>query len=43
MDEGAFHSPKVYAVKNKGKVKVKGCGWNSLVIDTPYQNKDFEL
>ena len=40
MDEGAFHSPKVYAVKNKGKVKVKGCGWNSLVIDTPYQNKD---
>ena len=39
-DEGAFHSPKVYAVKNKGKLKVKGCGWNSLVVDTPYQNKD---
>ena len=41
MDEGAFHSPKVYAIKNIWKKKIKGVQYNSVTIDTPYQNKDF--
>ena len=41
MDEGVFHSPKVYAIKNIWKKKIKGVQYNSVTIDTPYQNKDF--
>ncbi|PIA12569.1 hypothetical protein COEREDRAFT_90169 [Coemansia reversa NRRL 1564] len=39
-DEGSFYTPKVYAIKNIGKLRIKGVGFNSLVIDTEYKNAD---
>ena len=39
-DEGSFYTPKVYAIKNIGKLRIKGVGYNSLVIDTEYKNAD---
>jgi hypothetical protein len=39
-DEGSFHTPKVYAIKNIGKLRIKGVGYNSLVTDTEYSNSD---
>lgn len=39
-DEGSFHSPKVYAIKNVGKLRIKGVGYNSLVIQSHHTNKD---
>jgi hypothetical protein len=37
-DEGSFYTPKVYAIKDIGKLRIKGVGYNSLVIDTKYKN-----
>ena len=39
-DEGSFYTPKVYAIKNIGKLRIKGVGYNSLVTDTEYKNAD---
>ena len=39
-DEGSFYTPKVYAIKNIGKLRIKGVGYNSLVTDTEYSNSD---
>ena len=32
-DEGTFHSPKIYAIKKKKKIRVKGYGYYSCLID----------
>ena len=39
-DEGSFYTPKVYAIKNIGKLRIKGVGYNSLVTDTELKNAD---
>jgi hypothetical protein len=39
-DEGSFYTPKVYAIKNIGKLRIKGVGYNSLVTNTKYTNSD---
>ncbi|PIA12566.1 hypothetical protein COEREDRAFT_90171 [Coemansia reversa NRRL 1564] len=39
-DEGSFYTPKVYAIKNIGKLRIKGVGFNSLVTDTEHKNAD---
>lgn len=39
-DEGAFFTPKVYSVKNIGKLRIKGVRSGSLVVQTHHQSKD---
>jgi hypothetical protein len=32
-DEGAFYQPKLYGIKNIGKLRIKGIAYNSFVMD----------
>jgi hypothetical protein len=39
-DEGAFYRPKIYALKDVGKLRIKGIAYNSFIMDTKEKNID---